>query len=459
MVTPLEHIFHLYNRAGFGISYKEAKSLSNKSIKEIVDGLFNNIADGNYLRVIGKEDITKPKEMLQSGMSKKEIRQLIIDKGIDLNLKWVEQLLNTTNVLIEKQTLFWHNHFACRVQNPYLIQELNNIHRKFAFSSFRTLLVEVSKSPAMLEFLNNQQNRKEHPNENFARELMELFTLGRGNYTENDIKQSARAFTGWSFSRNSYEFEFREKQHDYDEKEFLNRKGNFGGEDIINIILDDKQTALFLCKKIYKYYVNEIIDETRVKALAEYYYLNQYNTESLLKKIFLSDWFYNDINMGCNIKSPIEYVIGLSRQFKIKYANEKVLLGFQRQLGQVLFFPPNVAGWPGGKNWIDSSTLMLRMRLPSLILNNGDIENDGRIDDPDDMMGISAEQINKKLNTSVNWAEILNTHEGLTLENLSKILLAKQPNSKVINVISTNAANDLKEQIVKLISLPEYNLC
>jgi uncharacterized protein (DUF1800 family) len=461
MATPLKYIFHLYNRAGFGISYKDAKALSQKSMKEIVEGLFKNSTLGSYINVVKQEELPKLKDAKENGLSKKEIMEMIKNKGVDLNLSYIKQLLISTNIVREKQTLFWHNHFACRVQNPYTMQELNNIHRKFAFSNFRTLLVEVSKSAAMLEFLNNQQNRKEHPNENFARELMELFTLGRGNYTEDDVKEAARAFTGWSFNRDTFEFEFKEKNHDAGEKTVFNRKGPHGGEDIINMIVDRRETALFLCKKMYKYYVNETIDEARVKTLAEFYYMNQYNTEVLLKKIFMADWFYNDSNMGVNIKSPIELLVGLSRQYNVKYGNEKLLLQLQRQLGQVLFFPPNVAGWPGGKNWIDSTTLLLRMRLPSLILNNGEIETNDKIDDPDDMKKLEppGEQVNEKFSTTLNWVDILSAHEGLSVENLSKAILARQPNSDVLNVIGVQAANDLKEQIIKLLSLPEYNLC
>ncbi|MGZ3885382.1 MAG: DUF1800 domain-containing protein [Bacteroidia bacterium] len=462
MATPLNYIFHLYNRAGFGISYKDAKSLSQKPMKEIVDGLFKNSSLGTYLGVIKKEDIPRLKEARESGMSKKELQELIKTKGLELNLAYMKQLFISTNLVREKQTLFWHNHFACRVRNAYTMQELNNIHRKFAFANFRTLLVEVSKSAAMLDFLNNQQNRKEHPNENFARELMELFTLGRGNYTEDDIKEAARAFTGWGFSRETFEFEFREKHHDAGEKTVFSRKGPHGGEDIINMIMDRRETALFLCRKLYKYYVNETVDEARVKALAEFYYMNQYNTEVLLKKIFMADWFYDAANIGANIKSPIELLTGLARQYNVKFSNEKLLMQLQRQLGQVLFFPPNVAGWPGGKSWIDSTTLMLRMRLPSLILNNGDIEINDPIDDPDDMKKLEpaqAEQVNEKFGTTLNWAEILSAHEGLTVENLSKALLAKQPGEEVVNAIRIQAANDPKEQIIKLLSLPEYNLC
>ncbi len=460
MTTHLKYIFHLYNRAGFGISYKEALALSNKSMKEIIDGLFSDSTMATYLSVIKPNDLPKRKDAINSGMSKKEINKLILQKGVELNMAWVKHLMTTTNAIREKQTLFWHNHFACRIRNPYLLQELNNIHRKFAFSNFRDLLVEVSKSSAMLDFLNNQQNKKEHPNENFARELMELFTLGRGNYTEEDVKESARAFTGWSYDKDTFEFQYKEKHHDFGEKTFLTHKGTFGGEDIINMIMDNRQTAIFLCRKLYRYYVNENVDEARVKALAEFYFMNQYNTEMLLKKIFMADWFFAENNIGSNIKSPIELLIGLSRQYHIKYNNEKLLIQLQRQLGQVLFFPPNVAGWPGGKSWIDSSTLLLRMRLPSLVLNNGDIDNDERTDDPDDMFNeTNGEQTNQKFGTHLNWIDILKAHEGLSIEKLSAAILAKQPNEKILNTINTEAANNKKEQIIKLLSLPEYNLC
>lgn len=459
MATPLRYIFHLYSRAGFGITYPEAKALSSKSMKEIVDGLFTNSSIGTYLTLIKKEEMLQARENIKEGMDRKEVQKQVRQKAQELNLTWVKQLCTSGNVVREKQTLFWHNHFACRSRNPYFLQELNNIHRKFAFANFRSLLVEVAKSPAMLDFLNNQQNKKEHPNENFARELMELFTLGRGNYSEEDVKEAARAFTGWGYSRETFEFEFREKQHDADEKFFLNRKGNFGGEDIINILMDNKKTAYHICKKIYKYYVNDVVDEERVKALAEFYYMNQYNTEVLLKRIFISDWFYSDVNIGCNIKSPVELIVGLSRQFKVKYGNEKLLMAIQRQLGQVLFFPPNVAGWPGSRHWIDSSTLMLRMRLPSVILNNGEIENENKADNPEDKEETGEEQVNEKANTSLNWVELLNVHQGMQIDTLSKCFLAKQPSEKILNAINAQAAFDVKEQIIKLVSLPEYNLC
>jgi len=457
MATTLSQIFHLYSRLGFGISYSEAKTMQQKSLSEIVTNLIVASSIPSYLTGIKKEDIPNKKDAMEDGMNKKDFLKLVNEKLQELNISWIKKLVSTKSSLVEKQTLFWHNHFACRVRDPFAMQELNNIHRKFAFGSFRDLLVEISKSPAMIVYLNNHQNRKQHPNENFAREVMELFTLGRGNYTEEDIKEAARAFTGWGISKQTREFEFHEKQHDAEEKTIFNRKGNFGGEDVINMLISNKQTAYFITKKMYKYYVNETVNEERVIQLADFYYQNQYNTGALIKKMVTSAWFFDTENMGCNIKSPIDYLVGLSRQFNITYSNNKLLFQLQRGLGMQLFFPQNVAGWPGGKTFIDSSTLLLRMKLPSALLNNSQIEVAEKIDDPDDQ---AKDQVfaNKKLETEVNWTPILEETKDLDFDKLLKVYLLKQPIQKVIDKIKSDIALGKKEMILKIVSLPEYNL-
>jgi uncharacterized protein (DUF1800 family) len=455
MATPLTHIFHLHNRLGFGITYPEAKALSEKSMNEIVQALIVTSSVGTYLTEISKEEAVQITLGMKDESQRQEMRKIIKQKNRDLNLAWMKKLLETKNVLLEKQTLFWHNHFACRVQHPYLMQELNNIHRRFAFANFRDMLVEVSKSPAMLLYLNNQQNRKEHPNENFARELMELFTLGRGNYTESDVQEAARAFTGWGFNKQTGEFEFREKLHDDGEKNIFNRKGNFGGENVINMIMGNKQTAVFICRKMYRYYVNENVNETHVKELSDFYYQNQYNTGALLKKIFSSTWFYSPENIGCNIKSPVELIVGLSRQFSIKYTNDNILLKLQNALGQTLFSPPNVAGWPGGKNFIDSSTLLLRMKLPSLLLNNGNIEIPEKSDEHE-MMDETVQ--NSKTGTTINWENILPLYSKVEMENLFRCFLSRMPANEVVEKIKSDPSLPPKELILKIVSLPEYSL-
>ncbi len=457
MATPVEHILHLYKRFGFGISLEDAKLLRPKKLGEIVNELFNASIVSTGLSAVSIDSIPKAKDAMTEGMNKKELNKMINLYSENLNTDWVKQLVNTKAVVREKQTLFWHNHFACRLRNPYLMQELNNVHRQFAFSHFRELLFNVSKHAAMLQFLNNQQNKKQHPNENFARELMELFTLGRGNYTELDVKESARAFTGWSFNKDTFEYEFKEKQHDFDKKIFLKREGNFGGEDIINIIMDQKQTAYFLCKKMYAYYVNDVVDEKLVKELADFYYLNQYDTDKLLRKIALSDWFYAPKNRGNKIKSPIDFLVTLNRQFNIEYESNTTLIVIQRGLGQLLFYPPNVAGWAGGKSWINSSTLILRLRLPSMLLNSGVIDIETEDDDPDDGIMAMTKSSYKNYKTQVNWEKIITEYKTTELDEVAAVLLGSKPEEELKTIIKADTGST-KELILKLVSLPHYQL-
>ena len=193
--------------------------------------------------------------------------------------------------------------------NSFFSQELLQIIRTNALGSFADMLKAVSKSPAMLQFLNNQQNKKSHPNENFAREVMELFTMGRGNYTENDVKEAARAFTGWAFNAQG-QFVFRKNQHDDGNKTFLGKTGNFDGDDILNMLLEHKQTANYISKKIYRYFVNENIDDRNQQWLSGRFYSNNYNIAKLLEDIYTSDWFYDEKNIGIRIKSPVELLAG-----------------------------------------------------------------------------------------------------------------------------------------------------
>lgn len=177
----------------------------------------------------------------------------------------------------------------------------------------------------------------------------------------------------------------------------------------------------------------------------------------MIKKIITSSWFYDAENMGCNIKSPIDYLAGLSRQFSISYTNYNVLFQLQRALGQQLFFPPNVAGWPGGKTFIDSTTLLLRMKLPSVILNNGQLEVPDKIDDPDDQAKLQV-LVNKKYETEVNWTNILEETKDLDFDKLLKVYLLKTPSQNIIDKIKSDSALGQKEMILKIVSLPEYNL-
>ena len=288
-----------------------------------------------------------------------------------MSTAWMERMASSPAQLREKLTLFWHGHFACRVRQPGPALSLHNATRQHALGKFPDLLLAVSREPAMLQFLNNQQNRKEHPNENFAREVMELFTLGRGNYTEADVKEAARAFTGWGYDGQG-NFRFRERDHDAGTKTFLGRTGNFTGEDVLRIILEQPAAATFLTTKIYRFFVNEVPNPAHIEPLAAAFRKSGYDIADLLERLFSADWFYEPANVGTHIKSPVELLAGLRRTLNLKIDNPQPLLGYQRALGQNLFQPPNVAGWPGGRSWIDSSSLLLRLQLPAILFKNAE---------------------------------------------------------------------------------------
>ncbi|WP_207495173.1 DUF1800 domain-containing protein [Aridibaculum aurantiacum] len=398
----------------------------------------------------------------------------------DLNLVWLHEMVNSEAQLREKMAFFWHGHFACRNQNIFYQQNLLHEIRTNALGSFKDLLLAVSKSAAMLAFLNNQQNKKLHPNENFAREVMELFTLGRGHYTETDVKEAARAFTGWGYNA-AGEFHFRKGQHDDGKKSILGRSGNFNGDDVINMLLEQKQTAIYISRKLYRFLVNDIPDEEKVQWLAGRFYESGYNITKLLDDIFTSNWFYNEKNIGTRIKSPVELVAGIRRLLPMKLENDDVQLLMQRSLGQVLFMPPNVAGWPGGKNWIDSSSLVLRMRIPQLIHDNDVFSIQPKTDD-DTGMGMMEKAVGKtkmqpqmakqndrfRLNADVYWEQYVKQFETTSREQLYPVLEASVLQTKrglLPGGVVENAAdkssrhNYIKSITIAFMSTPEYQLC
>lgn len=361
MITKQKKIQHLYLRAGFGETPSRVNDALANEIPGLVDELFKRSDLKDDLAALknpvrGKE-ASNLKIALLLLRSKKQVKEL--------NLAWMEKMVNSPAQLREKMTLFWHNHFATKVPFAYLAQVQNNTLRHHALGSFRELLHAVAKDPAMLIFLNNQQNRERSPNENFARELMELFTLGEGHYTEQDIKEAARAFTGWQVNKTG-KFEFNSRQHDFGSKTVFGQTGDWNGDDVIDIILNNPRTAKFITQKIYAYFVNDDVNAPRVEELGQLFFKSDYDISSLLAHIFTSDWFYEEENTGNKIASPVELLVRYRRLFSLELTNDELWLKSQKILGQVLFNPPNVAGWPGGQNWIDSSSLMFRLNLAPL---------------------------------------------------------------------------------------------
>ncbi|HEY9534326.1 MAG TPA: DUF1800 domain-containing protein [Mucilaginibacter sp.] len=458
-MANLKQIKHLMSRGGFGMSFDDFKAAEGITIKQSVQNLF--AASANY------EPLTPIKENSDYVMidrsnpnARKMAQQKQRQQERQLNLAWIDYMSNTKSQLREKMALFWNNHFACRAKQSMYAQQMLNIQRSNALGNFKTMTIEVSKAPAMLQFLNNQQNLKGHPNENFARELMELFTIGRGNYTEHDIRESARAFTGWGYDRNGG-FRFRPFVHDAGQKTFMGKTGNFKGDDIINIIFEKKETAHFISNKLYKYLVNETPDAAHVQAMADVFYNANYEIKPLLEYVFNAPWFYDEKNIGNLVKSPVELIVGLNRQFSVDYERPAVLMQFQRVLGQVLFHPPNVAGWPGGRNWIDSSSLMYRIKIPSTVLNGGVIDFTGKAD-PEDEAFLATQQtrqqdVNMRVQTRPDWNKFLNSiPKGLNKISIARFMLEPKMSSALTS--SINSAADIKAMVIELVSSPEYQL-
>jgi uncharacterized protein (DUF1800 family) len=483
---------HLLWRAGFGPAVEQLDDLFRYSPQEFYKALvkasskkpvYINVAD-DYLQglMMGIDQVGRVQQQELTPEEKKKRQQKNREGVRNLNLYWLHEMVNSSAQLREKMAFFWHGHFACRNLNVFYQQGLLDVIRRNALGNFGTLLKEVSRSAAMLNFLNNQQNRKGHPNENFAREVMELFTLGRGHYTEHDIKEAARAFTGWSATAKG-DFIFRKGQHDYGSKTVLGQTGDLDGEDVLDILLEQKQTAKYISKKIYRFFVNEQPDEAKIDWMAERFYSSSYDIGKLMEDVFTSDWFYEEKNIGANIKSPVELLAGLQRMLPMTIENEESLIVLQRLLGQMLFYPPNVAGWPGGKTWIDSSTLMLRMRIPQLI-NDEDEMNVTPKDDDDQMMGredmmngsiaTDKSKIKSKkskgarpINADVDWKHYTGYFEKTArdklINNMAGLLLQTKTTvgADLIKQYADESGREafIKSATIQIMSTPEYQLC
>ncbi|HUZ60780.1 MAG TPA: DUF1800 domain-containing protein [Hanamia sp.] len=467
---------HLLWRAAFGPMAENINQIGDISQKKLYHILVKtsskkpdplNVASSAFDGLVkGIQDLGRMQKLTKD--QKKELRKQSVDDIKNLNLTWLNEMINSEAQLREKMSLFWHGHFACRVINIYFQQQLLNVIRENALGNFGDLLREVSKSPAMLSFLNNQQNKKQHPNENFAREVMELFTMGRGNYTEKDVREGARAYTGWGFNLGG-EFVERPFLHDTGTKTFLGKTGNFDGDDVIDIILEQKATAKFITTKIYKYFVNEDIDNDKIELLADGFYQGNYNIGKLMNEIFKSDWFYGEKNIGVRIKSPVELMVGMRRLIPMELEKPETQLLFQRVLGQVLFYPPNVAGWPGGKSWIDSSSLMLRMRLPQIFTDADEFSVKPK-DDDDQMMGregVDKRPRKNQLQVTVDWDSVVkvfnDTPREILMQKVNDFVLQTKDsiNPNVLKKYIDNTSRDafIKSAMVELMSTPEYQLC
>jgi uncharacterized protein (DUF1800 family) len=364
---------HLLNRAGFGGPPTEINRLlalgPARAVSHLVD--FESIAETTPAPAWAQPDPELAERLRAARHASPEERQKMQraqqqnerERIVELRAWWLQLMATGPRPLQEKMTLFWHGHFATsaeKVRDAYLMWRQNALFRRLATGNWSQMLIEVAKDPAMLVWLDQAQSRKEHPNENFAREVMELFTLGEGHYTERDITEGARALTGWSYDRQTQDFVARPMWHDRGSKTIFGETGYFNGEDFLEMVVAQPQSARFISAKLWNYFAGEWPSEELATALAATFRDGGYNFKPLLRTMFLSEEFYSPTLIRNQVKSPVQWLVESVRVLERPLPPPLVCVGLTRNLGQDLFAPPNVKGWDGGLSWITTNTLLAR---------------------------------------------------------------------------------------------------
>lgn len=358
---------HLLVRSGTAATPAEIDALVPLSREAAVATILESAADAAATPPPAWIENWVPPRMKElSPEERKLVRRLNRERGLELRAWWMQEMVTTPTPITEVMTLFWHNHFTSSLQKvkaPALLYRQNRLLRREALGNFARLLKAVARDPAMLIYLDGAKSRKDAPNENFARELFELFTLGEGHYREKDVKEAARAFTGWGVNRRTAAFSFRRQWHDGGSKTVLGNNGALNGDDVIETLLDHPQTAVFIVEKLWRHFISEKPDREEVRRLAQLFRETGYEIKPLLAALFASDAFWAPENRGRLIKSPVDYIVGTVRLFNLPVSDYRDLARLSRRLGQDLFNPPNVKGWPGGTDWIVAASLLDRQAM------------------------------------------------------------------------------------------------
>jgi uncharacterized protein (DUF1800 family) len=362
---------HLARRAGFGGAPADVARLTSAGMRVAVDR-YVRFADTSALPAAPAglvADRRRPGLPPPDGdliAFRKAIAQAHRADTVALESWFLDRMIVSPAPLQEKMTLFWHGHFTSAYQKGIPAQALvdqNNLFRTNALGNIRNLTLAVSHDPAMLRYLDNAQNVKAHPNENYARELMELFTLGIGNYTETDVRESARAFTGWNLDRD-FQFIDRPLQHDDGSKTFLGHTGNFTGRDIIAIIFQQPAASRLFATRLLSFFVYSDPEPELVDAVAAQLRANDFALLPVMTTLLRSNVFYSERAYRALVKSPVDFVVGSCQLFGVT-SSDVTMLGALSRMGQRLFYPPDVKGWDGGAAWLSSQTLIARENFAS----------------------------------------------------------------------------------------------
>ncbi len=367
----------LLSRTAFGATPDEIRALEAQDYESAVDRLLGNFRPQAATPApawidLGPAEVRRQQRAAEAGRKPGvdgkplQIARPVQEQGRELRNWWVEEMLVTDQPLVERMVLFWHNHFTSsmlKVRYAPAMFRQNALFRREALGNFRILFKAVARDPAMLIYLDGIRSVADEPNENFARELLELFTLGEGHYSEADIKAAARAFTGRTIDRETGGFVDRPQRHDDGEKTFLGRTGRFGGDEIVDILLAHPRTAETIVEKMWREFVSLKPDTAEIRRLAASFRSGGYEIRPLLRSLLLSRAFRDPGNRGSLIKSPVELIVGTVRVLGLPVQEKTQLVRMMQGLGQVPFDPPNVKGWAGGESWITTYTLLLRQQF------------------------------------------------------------------------------------------------
>lgn len=481
---------HLLWRAGFGGTDEQIRTLAQWGPAAAVDFLLNydDIPAEDDPAGAFNRDIMRPRTREQN-MSYRRARKTGDENTLarfremrqraqredrrqmrDIQHWWLTRMIQSPRPLQEKLTLFWHGHFATSyraIEDSYHMYQQNRLLRGAALGGFANLLRGIIRDPAMLRYLNNNQNRKASPNENLAREIMELFSLGEGHYSERDIRDGARALTGFTYNDDA--FEFNANNHDQTAKNILSLRGNLDGDGLVNAILLSPFCAPYICAKLYRFFVADIPTDTRelrgaqrevVRAMSATMQRSRYELRPVLRQLLLSRHFYDPGVMGDKIKSPAELVVGAARSLGTPVRSLGALSDAMASMGQTLFMPPSVKGWDGGRSWINTSTLFVRQNTLVYMVTGEMASGNRRLADrtPYDP---------RPLVPCMNDPRIEgDPPDDLIANQLLDLVLGRRPHGaaevlvKAAYAVARPASIDgIKTILLLITSMPEYQLC
>lgn len=361
---------HLLLRTGFAPTETEIAALAGTSRHEAVDKLLNGVRDEAITVEPDWLDIWPPNDMYSDDMTDGQMMAAVAEETgwrMDVKVWWLHEMLNTPAPLTEQLVLFWNNYFTmslAEIRWPQSVLRNNFLLRKHALGNFREMLMDISRDPGFMAWLDIDENTKESPNENYGREIMELYTLGIGNYTEKDIIEAARALTGWKINEETGESYFSAEDHDEGEKTVLGRTGNFGLEEIVDILLEEKETARFITRRAWRHFIGHETKPTdeQVEHLASILRDNDYELRPFFRELLLSEAFWAPENRGNMVKSHMELILGAVNQLDLDHTADEVSLAVSSmEMGQDIMDHVTVAGWAGGREWVNTATLPTRM--------------------------------------------------------------------------------------------------